>query len=663
MADNNPNQRSLAEIFADLDPSTADTLQQISNDVASGEIQIDTSLDIDLDALLNSNSLLFPTSNIPSTPQSSGFSSAALALESLQNSNQNGKPPLKRMNTAPAPSSTGTSSSDFNIKRQNSTSSAVPTSSSSNSSQPSSSGANNPVFQSNSYIPMATQMMISNHPYLRPPTSMQFLRPNMPNMPGFRPSSATASTGRYDSILSQLTPETKLKMTEYHGQYQSGKITNEEFLAKAKELLGTTQFQMLSTIKPPTPKTTPAIQRTPSASTTAKKRPPDSTGPTQIKRPRPGPPYSALSTPSSFRQSGSQSQFATPFPRPNLPGTPHDTDVTLMDTESLMDVTKYGGVNLKDEEEMIMRDNEALLGQLTSREGGDVYSVEKLFVALRIIKEKMEKAAASSNLKISTEASYYLALSLQYRLRTLLSQMITMSNHRSSKSLYNSFVTQQKLLHPSGLSTSRAKKDLNNILYDIRLQNDPKKQISLIERYDRERQESKQILLDPTETSSTAPSSTTKSKKKQADQPYLTAADHRNMSEEVRKRMTNSTALMAAGGVAKSWMLGGTGTSSTAMTPGPSATTGPGSSAKSKTGTGIKRTMSTPAAIKKSSAMGKNKTTLPGFGAGQKESRITIKDALIVLENDGIVNLGKGKWNAHGVGKNVLRNWAMIKEK
>lgn len=140
----------------------------------------------------------------------------------------------------------------------------------------------------------------------------------------------------------------------------------------------------------------------------------------------------------------------------------------------------------------------------------------------------------------------YLALATQYRLRGLIEQMVQASKHR---------ILSQNPGAPPPTDEN------GNPLYKVVVQQDVKKQLLAVERAEREEERKRKEILAERERRANmgegegGPGDEDRPKKKKKDKEMGPGVSARNMSEDMRKRHTNETALMSAGGVRKSWML------------------------------------------------------------------------------------------------------------
>lgn len=156
--------------------------------------------------------------------------------------------------------------------------------------------------------------------------------------------------------------------------------------------------------------------------------------------------------------------------------------------------------------------------------------------------------AQSNGLLVGTDVVTLIALATQERMMKFIHQMIAASKHR---------VDSQTFTQPT-------QDDKGNQPFKIADVQDIKKQLLAIERVEREEERKRKEIISERERKAQLGEEAneggeedgkpTKKKKKKDMGPGVTA---RYMSDDVRNKTTNETALMIAGGVMKSWMLTG----------------------------------------------------------------------------------------------------------
>lgn len=170
--------------------------------------------------------------------------------------------------------------------------------------------------------------------------------------------------------------------------------------------------------------------------------------------------------------------------------------------------------------------------------------------------------ASRNGLQVDPAVLEYLSAAAYLRFRNLAESMISASRHRSWSSHQRP---------PPTFSTSDGAGDSEIPMYHEEVSSDPTKQLAALERIDRQKEEKAQLarqkrelaevnaLLDPNSASGdgsagvgeeAAAASASKAKKK--------PPSAKNMSEDLSRKLTNSTlAQMTGGAGVRSWMTGG----------------------------------------------------------------------------------------------------------
>ena len=256
--------------------------------------------------------------------------------------------------------------------------------------------------------------------------------------------------------------------------------------------------------------------------------------------------------------------------------------------------------------------------------------------------------------KVPEDSVNYLALALRARLQELVEGMIAASAHR----------TDTQFDRPA------SQYEDGTAMWSILIRADVSKQLAAIERVEREeetkvrreRKERSEMAAAHAAALAAQASGTAmavdgeledgqpKKKKKKADGPGVTA---RNMSEDVRKKMSNAVASQAAGlGTKYAWM-------NTSVTSTPAAKAKPAApatpTASSATGTLTPATTTAPAASAAAASSWArpyvsakpNAQTTSSPEAEDKRRPITLKDAMFVIEKE----------RGHGGGRGSARGW------
>ncbi|KDQ57789.1 hypothetical protein JAAARDRAFT_194062 [Jaapia argillacea MUCL 33604] len=379
--------------------------------------------------------------------------------------------------------------------------------------------------------------------------------------------------------------------------------------------------------------------------------------------------------PQQSQQQPQQPAQSTPAPRQ----APQASAVDTADIATLNDALGSAGVDLRAEEESLQRsyDQHQTYRPYEDRTRKQPpkpnFNTEYLSQTIRAIASKHRIS------KISDDSLNYLALSLRFRLQELIESMVAASAHR----------TDTQFDRPASLY------DDGNAMWSILVRNDVGKQLSVLERVEREeemkvrRERKERVEMAAQHAAALAAQASgggvggaiggassqaggdgsfeddgfggPPKKKKKKEGPGVTA---RNMSEDVRKKMSNAVASQAAGiGGKYSWM----NAAAAAATPAPKAKAPAASGTPSATGSGTTSlTTTTPATTtapaQSASAPGGSwakpyvsttkSTTLAAGAAGseaEEDTRrlIIMRDALFVIEKE----------RGHGGGRGSARGW------
>ncbi|KAI7891686.1 transcription initiation factor TFIID component TAF4 family-domain-containing protein [Mucor mucedo] len=184
---------------------------------------------------------------------------------------------------------------------------------------------------------------------------------------------------------------------------------------------------------------------------------------------------------------------------------------------------------------------------MNSSQAEDSNSITQDFMNTNMLKELISTTTSAHDLKIGPDVVTLIALATQDRMKTIIKHMIIASKHR---------VDSQTFTQPTP-------DDKGNQPFKIVDVQDIKKQLLAIERVEREEERKRKEVISERERKAQLGEETndggdedkpSKKKKKKDMGPGVTA---RYMSDDVRNKTTNETALMIAGGVMKSWMLTG----------------------------------------------------------------------------------------------------------
>lgn len=275
-------------------------------------------------------------------------------------------------------------------------------------------------------------------------------------------------------------------------RFKSKQLSIQEFLAHSRQLLGERLYQLLA-----------------QGMNNAMRLP----GGPMMMRP-PGAPVTGFPPASTMMpQAGDATTDAIDF-----------SDVSRMDSSALQDVIQYSGIDLKAESEMIESELHAHnLGGGSTSFAQDFRLRPEYFFNVPRMKAIVYMAIKARGLtSVSEEVFELIALALQRRLLNIITGMSEISKHRV---------------------------DAGRLAFKIKVENDPKKQLWLLEKiYEEELDKRKGDLMG---TQKAATDDKSKAKKP--------AVSEKKASEDVlvKTRLANTTAMAALGVQQKSWMTAG----------------------------------------------------------------------------------------------------------
>ncbi|KAF5322518.1 hypothetical protein D9619_000185 [Psilocybe cf. subviscida] len=372
---------------------------------------------------------------------------------------------------------------------------------------------------------------------------------------------------------------------------------------------------------------------------------------------------------STYSLSTAAASTPTSAPAPAAATTTGTMDTA--DIATLNDALGSAGVDLRAEEESLQRTYDSH-SSYRSYEDRTRKQPPKPAFDTRILGATMRTAATTHKVaRVPEESVNYLALALRARLQDLLTAMITAAHHR----------TDTQFDRPAAQYTD------SSPMWSIVVRSDVAKQLAALEKVEREeemrvRKERKERAemtaartaalaaqanaagaggangVSPTNGGDADDGEGSAKKKRKKDGPGVTA---RNMSEDVRKKMSNAVATQAAGlGGKYSWM-----TAANAASPVPKAKSAASivatTASPSSTGTGAAASATTPATPTATGAQGANstwarpyvptklKTETSRDTAAEDDTRtsITMRDAMFVIEKE----------RGHGGGRGAARGW------
>ena len=252
--------------------------------------------------------------------------------------------------------------------------------------------------------------------------------------------------------------------------------------------------------------------------------------------------------------------------------------------------------------------------------------------------------------KIPEDSVNYVALALRIRLQELLTATIAAAAHR----------------HDTQFDRSASLYEDGNPMWSIVVRTDVAKQLAVLERIEREeemkvrreRKERSELAAAQSSNYGTQPNAgdgdfdeeeaMQPKKKKKKEGPGVTA---RNMSEDVRKKMSNAVASQAAGlSTGKyAWMNAATGTSTPSKTKSTTSTPGPSTTTNNTTTTTTATQQTTSSWARPYVSTTTKQSTSKEEKDDDSRRRITLRDALFVLEKE----------RGHGGGRGSARNNAV----
>ncbi|KAI0092102.1 transcription initiation factor TFIID component TAF4 family-domain-containing protein [Irpex rosettiformis] len=355
--------------------------------------------------------------------------------------------------------------------------------------------------------------------------------------------------------------------------------------------------------------------------------------------------HQAYVAPQTSTQQTYSTTATTTAPKPSA--TTSATDTT--DVSKLNDALGSAGVDLRAEEETLQRSFDQYQAYRPYEDRSRKQPTRPHFDTRNLGTRIREIGTQLKVTKVPEDSVNYIALSLRARLQELIEAMIEASQHRQD----------------SQFERPASHYEDGTPMWSLVIRADVSKQLAAIEKVEREeelkvRRERKEradmaaahaaalasqangtaMSIDATEP---VEDGQPKKKKKKVDGPGVTA---RNMSEDVRKKMSNAVASQAAGlGQKYAWM-----SASTASTPAPKP-----KPATSTANAGLSSaTTTTPASTAGgswarpyvSALKGSQASAMPGK-EDDKRRAITIRDAMFVIEKE----------RGHGGGKGSARGW------
>ncbi|KAI0340822.1 hypothetical protein BDW22DRAFT_1408315 [Trametopsis cervina] len=323
--------------------------------------------------------------------------------------------------------------------------------------------------------------------------------------------------------------------------------------------------------------------------------------------------------------------------------------VDTTDVSKLNDALGSAGVDLRAEEETLQRSFDQYQAYRPYEDRSRKQPTRPNFDT-RVLGTKMREVGTQLKVtKVPEDSVNYVALALRARLQELIEGMIYASQHR----------------HDAQFNRPASHYEDGTPMWSLLIRADVSKQLAAIERVEREeelkvRRERKERIdmaaahaaalasqaagnAMAVDTMDAADDGQPKKKKKKADGPGVTA---RNMSEDVRKKMSNAVASQAAGlGQKYAWM-NATANAAPAPKPKPAAAA-PATPAALTSATTTAPANSAAGGTWARPYVNSNKPGYPSPQAEDTRRAITLRDAMFVIEKE----------RGHGGGRGSARGW------
>jgi hypothetical protein len=355
--------------------------------------------------------------------------------------------------------------------------------------------------------------------------------------------------------------------------------------------------------------------------------------------------YNPANYAQQYQQYAANTQATTPAAASSQAQNASSSKQDNSDVDALKDAIGSAGVDLRAEEESLQRTQDSAQIYRHQEDRTRKQPIKPSFDA-RFLGATMRSIGTEHKVtQVPEDSVTYLALALRARLQSLIEAMIAASAHRTDTQF-----DRPASLYPDG-----------SPMWSIVIRSDVAKQLAALEKVEREeeqrlrrerkeRADAQAAQVSALEAAAAAGAEAydedgAPKKKKKKEGPGVTA---RNMSEDIRKKISNATASQAAGiSTAKySWMSGGAGAgaqkkaaaaaaTATATPAVTSTTAAPATPAPAPAGSWAKPYVS---ATKPAPA--------PATPEDTRRS-VTLRDALFVIEKE----------RGHGGGRGSARGW------
>ncbi|ORZ30821.1 hypothetical protein BCR44DRAFT_1443895 [Catenaria anguillulae PL171] len=492
------------------------------------------------------------------------------------------------------------------------------------------------------------------------------------------PQSASAVTAAgFNAVHVHMTPEAKREIVHLHEQQKKGLISSQEFVARAKELLGEEGFgsfmpgqqgigqpRVVTTTATGGVGAASAVPMTSSSLAPGKKRPQESglgKGAKKVKVMQkpviaggPGNKAAAENSNTSASSSSSSSATSAPHQQPAsatttaYPPPPADPSRPLLATD--LALPRPGTLPIPDP-----------LSQL---------------INLPLLQTKLEYQVGAAGLKhVSESAIMYLALALQDRLRGIVERAVRVADGRVGVEVARQVAEVRAAVGKVGPNANihAQTASLSLVGFDIKMTGNPWAALDVVRVKEEKVAEAEAAAAAHAHASSDRMDVDTPGTLAVAAAPHALAGGPKKKNTPggtglvtaTRTPTPGATAFLAAGGAAKSWMTMGTGGSSAAATAaamfGPPTTAGAAAAKgkrKNKDGASPKVGAVRSSALAAASGVALG---VPGTGVA-KNRKLTARDVLMAVQMSGPEE-GGGKVNARGVGGVMARGWMRVRQK
>ncbi|KAL0074198.1 transcription initiation factor TFIID component TAF4 family-domain-containing protein, partial [Phycomyces blakesleeanus] len=348
------------------------------------------------------------------------------------------------------------------------------------------------------------------------------------------PPSAATSTTLLDNITSQLPPDRKEKFIELFRELQNNAVTADQFLLQAKMLLDQQHYQQLEDLKNK-PSAQPNSNSNNSSSSSNNNNSNNSNSSTNANSNN-----SNINTANTANNNINNSNNNSNNNNNNINSNINNNNNNANTNPNISTGNANNNINTNANANpnANINDGEMVGGSLP--DGVDRSKMQDFMNPDMLRDTVMKMAKPLSIYKIDPDFLSYLALATQDRLRHLIEQMVAASKHRVLSQTFDAPPVDEH----------------GQPLYKIMVQQDIKKQLLAIERVEREEERKRKEIIAERERRAQLGDSDgmnvdeeNRPKKKKKEKEMGPGVTARNMSEDIRKKHTNETALMSAGGV------------------------------------------------------------------------------------------------------------------